>query len=66
MEEPECEGNERHEHYILATGSILTHVHEHTKHVGEHNRLHHHTPSEHFKFSIEELSATAEYTQVPF
>lgn len=66
MSQPECDGEERHTHYVLDTGTIMSHIHEHSITTKEFNRLHHHPPVEHAKFTTEELIANAEFLDVPF
>lgn len=61
-----CTGQERHSHYEIDTGLLVTHEHEHTKNEKEFNRLHHHAPVEHANFTDEFLESTAERTKVPF
>lgn len=62
----ECSGGERHSHYVLSENTTVTHIHKHTPHVEDFNRLHHHAPFEHMNFTEEELAATAEFTETPF
>jgi predicted Ser/Thr protein kinase len=68
-----CDGTERHEHYVIATDTLMTHSHEHTERVdsngishGDFNRLHHHAPVEHSNFTVEELETDAMYADIPF
>lgn len=62
-----CDGEERHDHYSLNTGTIISHIHTHSDMKEDFNRLHHHAPLEHDLLSPEQLSSTAEITtRTPF
>jgi hypothetical protein len=63
---PTCDGKETHSHYVLASGDLFFHAHEHTVSTKEFNRLHHHAPKEHDNFTVEELENGATIVKVPF
>lgn len=66
MTQPQCDGTEKHSHYKLDTGELFYHTHDHTINTKEFNRLHHHSPKEHEKFTYEELEKDLEIIKVPF
>lgn len=61
-----CDGTEKHGHYVLSTGEMFEHKHQHTVNEKDFNRLHHHAPLEHDNFTNEELHVDVSYTKTPF
>jgi hypothetical protein len=62
----ECDGTERHSHYVLSTSETFYHTHEHSVIDGDFNRLHHHPPIEHDNFTTDQLEKDGEYVKVPW
>lgn len=66
MNQPQCDGTEKHSHYKLATGQTHLHSHPHSRMSEDFNRLHHHAPIEHNDLTDEQLMHDAEIYEVPF
>lgn len=61
-----CTGEEKHFHADLTNHRDVWHSHTHSVMAAHFNRLHHHPPLEHKKFTDEQLEHDVEFVEIPF